>query len=79
VIVLTDRRLILRMVVGTGVEVPLRGDHGARRETKRFRGAVMGGYTHLVVATKSGELGFFVADSAAWLAALERATPAMRP
>jgi hypothetical protein len=75
VIVLTDRRLILRMVVGKDVEVP-RDEITGARETKRFRGAVVGGYTHLVVATASGELGFFVADSAAWLAALDRAVPA---
>jgi hypothetical protein len=72
VMVLTPRRLIFRMVLGTGVEIPCDEITGAR-ETKRFRGAVTGGYTHMVVQTTTGELGFFVADVAAWLAALERA------
>jgi hypothetical protein len=77
VIVLTPRRLIFRMVLGTGVEIPCDEITGAR-ETKRFRGAVTGGYTHLVVRTTTGELGFFVADVAAWRAALERVGAAAR-
>lgn len=70
-IVLTPRRLIFRILIGTSLEIPCAQITGVR-EGKRFGRAVVGGHMHLIVATPSGEVGFFVADRAAWLAALSR-------
>jgi hypothetical protein len=74
-IVLTQRRLIFRILLGTNVEIPCVEITGVR-EGKHFRGAVVGGQMHLIVGTHSGEVGFFVPDPAAWLAALARVTQA---
>jgi hypothetical protein len=48
------------------------------RESKVFQGSVAGGWTHLVIRTGTGEIGFFVKDLAAWLrdlAAAARVAP----
>jgi type II secretory pathway pseudopilin PulG len=37
------------------------------RESKVFQGSVAGGWTHLVIRTATGEIGFFVKDLAAWM------------
>jgi hypothetical protein len=67
--VLTRRRLIFRILVGTSLEIPCAEITGVR-EGKRFRHAVVGDQMHLIVATASGEVGFFVGDTVAWRAAL---------
>ena len=71
VIVLTPERLLFRILVGSDVEIRCAEIIGVR-ESKRFRGAVVGGQMHLIVATAAGEVAFFVADNAAWIAALSR-------
>jgi hypothetical protein len=70
-IVLTPRRLMFRILVGRDVDIRCAEITGVR-EAKRFRGAFVGGQMHLVVATADGEVAFFVADNAAWMAALAR-------
>jgi hypothetical protein len=32
-----------------------------------FQGSVAGGWTHLVIRTATGEIGFFVKDLPAWM------------
>ena len=44
------------------------------RLAKVFKGSVVGGWTHLVIRTAGGEVGFFVKDINAWLQALAEAT-----
>jgi hypothetical protein len=39
---------------------------------------VRGGYTHMVIRTAGGEVGFYVDDIASWMAAIESAAPARR-
>jgi hypothetical protein len=70
-IVLTPRRLMFRILVGRDVEIRC-ADISGVREAKRFRGAFVGGQMHLIVATAEGEVAFFVAENAAWIAALAR-------
>ena len=48
------------------------------REAQTFQGATVGGHVHLIVQTGAGEVGFFVEDSAAWIAAITSAAPALR-
>ena len=69
VIVLTRERLIFRMLVGKGVDIPV-GDLVGTHESKGFEGSITGGKVHLVVETTAGEVGFFVDDNAAWAAAI---------
>ena len=69
---LTRRRLLFRILIGTSVDIPL-GEITGTREAKMFAGAATG-RVHLIVQTTQGEVGFFVEDNAAWIEAIERAT-----
>jgi hypothetical protein len=74
-IALTRRRLVVRMLVGNGFEVPVETITGVRDATV-FKGAVTGGYKHLIVQTAAGEIAFFVWEGIAdWAAALTSLTP----
>jgi hypothetical protein len=76
-ILLTSRRLIFRIAIGTDVELALSDIDGVR-EARVWQRSVRGGYTHMVVRTPAGEVGFFVNDTAGWIAALETAAPVSR-
>jgi hypothetical protein len=69
---LTASRLLFRKLVGRGVDVPL-ASITAVSTAKKFNGSVRGGYTHLVVHTRTGDLGYYVTDLDGWVAAIERA------
>lgn len=72
-IALTRRRLVFVTLTGVTIEIPLDAITGLRQSTV-FKASVAGGYTHLVVATASGEIGFYVTDLPAWLQALADAS-----
>lgn len=69
---LTNERLVWQMLIGQRGEISLR-EITAVREDKTFRTEVHAGRTHLVIATNSGEVGFFTADTPSWAAALNGA------
>jgi hypothetical protein len=73
VIALTAGRLIFRKVVGAGVDVPVAAITGVTT-SKSFNRAVVGGRTHLVVHTATGDVAFFVQDLDAWTTAVAGAT-----
>ena len=73
VLVLTEERLLFRILVGRSVDIPV-GEITGVREAKTFRGNWSGGRRHLIVQTGAGEVGFFVEDNAAWMAAITSAT-----
>jgi hypothetical protein len=70
---LTRRRIVFLTLTGTTISVPLDTIIGLRL-SKVFKGSVVGGWTHLVVRTAGGEIGFYVPDTNAWLQALGEAT-----
>ncbi|EHB47755.1 hypothetical protein MycrhDRAFT_5881 [Mycolicibacterium rhodesiae JS60] len=72
-IALTRRRVVFVTFTGTTISVPLDTITGLRRSTV-FKGSVVGGWTHLVLRTAGGEVGFYVPDTSAWLQALGEAT-----
>jgi Tfp pilus assembly major pilin PilA len=72
-IALTRRRVVFVTFTGTTISVPLDTITGLRL-SKVFKGAVVGGWTHLVLRTAGGEIGFYVPDTSAWLQALGEAT-----
>ncbi|AKK28001.1 hypothetical protein [Mycobacterium sp. EPa45] len=72
-IALTRRRLVFLTLTGTTISIPLDTITGLRL-AKTFKGSVAGGWTHLLVRTAGGEIGFYVTDTAAWLQALGEAT-----
>lgn len=72
-IALTRKRLVFVTLTGVRIEIPLDAITGLRQSTV-FKSSVAGGYTHLVVATAAGEIGFYVSDLPAWLHALADAT-----
>ncbi|MCV7343104.1 hypothetical protein [Mycolicibacterium rhodesiae] len=72
-IALTRRRLVFLTLTGTTISIPLASITGLRL-AKVFKGSVAGGWTHLVVRTAGGEIGFYVSDTQAWLAAIGEAT-----
>jgi hypothetical protein len=76
-IALTQRRLLFRIMVGTSLDIALGAITGIREATS-FRRSVVGGQVHLIVETATGEVGFFVGDNAAWVAAITSAVPALR-
>jgi hypothetical protein len=76
-IVLTERRLLFGILIGTGVDIPVAEITGLR-EAKSFQRSTVGGHVHLIVQTGAGEAGFFVEDTAAWIAAITSAAPALR-
>jgi hypothetical protein len=69
---LTRRRLLLRMLVGTDLDLPLE-EITDIREAVTFEGSRMGNRMHLIVQTDAGEVAFFVDDNAAWIAAITTA------
>ena len=72
-IALTRRRLVFVTVTGATITIPLATLTGLGL-SKVFKGAVTGGWTHLVLRTASGDIGFYVPDPDAWLATLSQAT-----
>lgn len=71
-IALTRRRLVFLTLTGTTITIPLDQITGLG-QSKVFKAGVAGGWTHLVVHTAGGDVGFFVPDLAAWLSALGQA------
>ena len=71
-IVLTAQRLLFRKLVGVGIDVALRDVTGVRTQ-KVFNGGVVGNRMHLVVSTRTGDVGYFVNDNEAWTAAINAA------
>ena len=72
-IALTRRRLVFVTLTGITITIPLEQITGVG-QAKVFKGAGRRGWTHLVVHTATGDIGFFVPDLDAWLAALGQAT-----
>lgn len=68
-IALTDQRLLFSKLVGGLVVVPRR-TITAVSTAKTFNHGVVAGRTHLVVHTRTGDVGFFVTDLDAWVDAL---------
>jgi hypothetical protein len=78
VIVLTDRRLVFRKLLGASVEVPVHTITGTKR-SRSFLWARSGGATHLIVTTtEPAEVGFYVKDLDAWQRHLDAVRPAPR-
>ncbi len=73
-LLLTRGRLVFRIMIGTDVVVPLE-EITAIREAKTFKNNRAVGRTYLVVTTESGEMGFLVHDTGAWVSAIEQAAP----
>lgn len=72
VVALTERRLVVRRLFGAAIEVPA-GDITGVRTSQRFNGAWTGGRLHVIVKTRAdAELGLFVKDTEAWVAALQQ-------
>jgi len=74
VLALTHRRLVFRTLTGKAIEIPVETITGVR-DASVFKGSVVGGRTHLIVATAAGEIGFYVPDNAGWTAALRQCLP----
>jgi len=73
---LTDRRLVFYKVFGAPIEIA-RADIASATTARSFKSERHVGRTHLVVKTTRGiELGFIVADPAAWIGALGLSNPA---
>lgn len=68
-IALTAQRLLFRKLLGAGLDIDRSGITGVRL-SKSFNRSVVGGRTHLVVTTVSGEVAFFVTDIDEWVHAL---------
>lgn len=65
-IVLTDRRILFRKILGATVEIPVHAVTGTSR-SKSFRRARSGLATHLIVSTdEPADVGFYVRDLDAW-------------
>jgi hypothetical protein len=69
VIALTTRRLLFTTVTGKMFEIASSEITGVR-EAKSFKSAVRGGRTHLIIQTRSGEIGFYVPNVADWINAI---------
>lgn len=69
VLLLTDRRVTWQMTTGRVFGVDRVLVTGVREE-RWFRKSATGGRTHLVIETDLGDIGFYVADNAAWRAAI---------
>jgi len=69
---LTRRRIVFLTLTGKTIEIPLNSIIGLG-ESRVFKGSVAGGWTHLVIRTNAGEIGFYTSGNAAWLAALGEA------
>jgi hypothetical protein len=71
-IALTGGRVIFRTLTGKAIDVPVATITGVREATA-FKGSVTGGRQHLILQTADGEIGFYVPDTAGWIAALSDA------
>ena len=68
---LTERRLVVRRLVGAPIEVATADISGVRTD-KWFQGAWTGGRLHVIVKMRAGaEVGLFVQNTDAWVAALQ--------
>lgn len=76
-IALTATRLIFRKILGKHVDVPLAAIISVST-AKTFNGSVRGGHTHLVVHTRTGDLGYYVTDLDGWVVAIEGALKSRR-
>jgi hypothetical protein len=76
-LLLTSRRLIFRIAIGTDVELALAEIEGVR-EARVWLRSVRGGSTHVVIRTPAGEVGFIVDDTLGWILAIETAAPPRR-
>ncbi|MBL9105408.1 MAG: hypothetical protein JNL82_31010 [Myxococcales bacterium] len=70
---LGERRLVVRRLVGAGIEVKTADIVGVR-EDKWFARAYAGQQHVIVQLRDGGELGLFVRDHPAWMSALRRLT-----
>jgi hypothetical protein len=71
---LTATHVIFSSVIGASVSVPLR-DVSDVRDQKIRRFHVGGHDSQLVIATRSGEIGFLLKDPAAWAGAIRAHLP----
>lgn len=69
VLSLTRSRLVFRSVTGKSIDIPVDAITGVR-ESKVFKGSLVGGHTHLIICTRAGEVGFYVSDNDAWTTAI---------
>jgi hypothetical protein len=74
-LMLTATHVVFDAVIGTGVAVPLADVAGARdQKIRRFH---LGGHDRqLVIATRSGDIGFLLKEPAAWAGAISDQLPA---
>jgi len=72
---LTVTHVVFTSIIGASVSVPL-ADVAEVRDQKIRRFHVRGHDSQLVIATRSGEIGFLVADPAAWAGAIGGQLPA---
>ena len=71
---LTATHVVFNSIIGASVSVPL-ADVAEVRDQKIRRFHVRGHDSQLVLATRSGEIGFLVADPAAWAGAIRGQLP----
>ncbi len=70
VLALTERRLVIRRLMGDPIEVPVAEFVGVR-EDPWFLRSYVGGRPHVIVALGGGaELGFFAANHGKWMNAI---------
>ena len=72
---LTGTHVVFDSVIGVDVAVPLQ-DVAEVRDQKIRRFHVAGHDSQLVIATRSGDIGFLVEDPAAWAGAIRGQLPA---
>ena len=68
-IALTARRLVFITLTGKLIDIPVSDIVGVR-EDRVFKASVRGGRTHLIVQLRPGEVAFYVASNAEWIAAI---------
>lgn len=68
-IALTARRLVFITLTGNMIDIPVTEIIGVR-EAKVFKTSVRGGRSHLIVELPSGEVAFYVASNADWIASI---------
>ncbi|OBK38364.1 hypothetical protein A5658_26435 [Mycobacterium sp. 1245111.1] len=68
-IALTARRLVFITLTGKLIDIPVADIVGVR-EAKVFKSSVRGGRSHLIVRLPAGEVAFYVASNADWIAAI---------
>ena len=72
---LTVTHVVFDSIIGVDVSVPL-ADVAEVRDQKIRRFHLMGHDSQLVIATRAGEIGFLLADPAAWAGAIRGQLPA---